>query len=192
VRVSGGGHGTHHEPNEGRVSPEHQRGARPQPICLTPPPPRMRITSWRAIGRRRRRRPTRCCGGAQSARPGRELQQGVKNRIGDGTTAVWRCRRNAVFFRIGVLAYNLFIGFKRLACLAAMGGADDRDGALEAGAGSGANPAPCGARGLAPRAGGEALACWHTIRQRAGRWASWPDTIRGTPRNNQPHVPQPS
>ena len=26
---------------------------------------------------------------------------------------------NAVFFRIGVLAYNLFIGFKRLACPAA-------------------------------------------------------------------------
>lgn len=26
---------------------------------------------------------------------------------------------NAVFFRLGVLAYNLFIGFKRLACPAA-------------------------------------------------------------------------
>jgi len=76
---------------------------------------------------------------------------------------------NAVFFRIGVLAYNLFIGVKRLACPA-----------------SWAAPTIATVRWRLVQVAGrilrhagrvvvrlvleaEALTCWHTIRQRC--WA---------------------
>src|SRR4030043_2078956 len=40
----------------------------------------------------------------------------VKNGIGMERMPCGQSYANAVFFRIGVLAYNLFIGFKRLSC----------------------------------------------------------------------------
>ncbi|MEO6308932.1 MAG: transposase [Nitrospiraceae bacterium] len=79
---------------------------------------------------------------------------------------------NAVFFRIGVLAYNLFIGFKRLACPAVWEVqtiATVRGRLVQV------------ARRILRHAGrvvlrlgleAEALACWHTIRQRCWRWVS--------------------
>ena len=57
--------------------------------------------------------------GAQSARPSRELNKELKNGLGLEQLPCGDSGANAVFFRIGVLTYNLFIGFKRLACPAA-------------------------------------------------------------------------
>jgi len=39
--------------------------------------------------------------------------KGLKNEVGVGSLPTGDLHANAVFFRIGVLAYNLFIGFKR-------------------------------------------------------------------------------
>ena len=86
---------------------------------------------------------------------------------------------NAVFFRIGVLAYNLFMGFKRLACPASVGVADDR----EAGAGRGANSPSCGAVGFATRVGcrGARLLAHHPPAMRgAGRGALMSHTFGQT------------
>ena len=75
---------------------------------------------------------------------------------------------NAVFFRIGVLAYNLFFGFKRLACPAAWGShtiATVRWRLVQV-AGRILRRAGRGVLRLVLET--EALACWHTIRQRCG------------------------
>ena len=42
----------------------------------------------------------------------------MKNGFGQDQMPCGESYANAVYFRIGVLAYNLFIGFKRLSCLA--------------------------------------------------------------------------
>ena len=55
-----------------------------------------------------------------------------------------------------------------------MGGADDHDGALATGAGGGADLAPCGARGVATRAGGRG----------ARLLAHDPPAVRGTGRGD--------
>jgi hypothetical protein len=97
----------------------------------------------------------------------------VKTGVGMEQLPCGDAGANAVFFRIGVLAYNRFIGFKRLALSRRMGGADDRDGALEAGAGGGANPA-------AMRGAWSCASCWRPRRSSvgtrsasgAGRWVS--------------------
>ncbi|MDN5941060.1 MAG: IS1380 family transposase [Nitrospira sp.] len=76
---------------------------------------------------------------------------------------------NAVFFRIGVLAYHLFIGFKRLACPAAWASqtiATVRWKLMQV-AGRILRHAGCVVLRLVLET--EALACWHTIRQRC--WA---------------------
>jgi hypothetical protein len=40
----------------------------------------------------------------------------LKNGFGMERMPCGQTKANAVFFRIGVIAYNLFMGFKRLAC----------------------------------------------------------------------------
>ena len=76
---------------------------------------------------------------------------------------------HAVFFRIGVLAYNLFIGVKRLACPAAWASQTIATvrWKLVQGAGRILRHAGQGVLRLVSEA--EALACWRGIRQRC--WA---------------------
>ena len=78
---------------------------------------------------------------------------------------------NAVFFRIGVLAYNLFIGFKRLACPAAWASqtiATVRWRLMQV---AGRILRHAGRVVLRLVLEADALACWHTIRQRCGALA---------------------
>lgn len=76
---------------------------------------------------------------------------------------------NAVFFRIGVLAYTLFIGFKRLACPAAWATQTIATVRWKLVQGAGRMLRPAGRVVLRLVLDAEALACWHTIRQRC--WA---------------------
>jgi len=76
---------------------------------------------------------------------------------------------NAVFFRIGVLAYNLFIGFKRLACPAAWAAQTITTVRWRLVQGTGRILRHAGRVVLRLVLEAEALACWHTIRQRC--WA---------------------
>ena len=75
---------------------------------------------------------------------------------------------NAVFFRIGVLAYNLFMGFKRLACPAAWAVQTIATGRWRLVQGAGRILRHAGRVVLRLVLEAEALACWHTIRQRGG------------------------
>lgn len=76
---------------------------------------------------------------------------------------------NAVFFRIGVLAYNLFIGFKRLACPTAWASQTIATVRWKLVQVAGRILRHAGRVVLRFVLGDEALACWHTIRQRC--WA---------------------
>lgn len=75
---------------------------------------------------------------------------------------------NAVFFRIGVLAYNLFIGFKRLACPAAWATQTIATVRWKLVQVAGRIVRHAGRVVLRLVLEAEALACWHTIRQRCG------------------------
>ena len=75
---------------------------------------------------------------------------------------------NAVFFRIGVLAYNLFIGFKRLACPAAWAAQTITTVRWRLVQVAGRILRHAGRVVLRLVLDAEALACWHTIRQRCG------------------------
>ena len=75
---------------------------------------------------------------------------------------------NAVFFRIGVLAYNLFIGFKRLACPAAWAAQTITTVRWRLVQVAGRILRHAGRVILRLVLEAEALACWHTIRQRCG------------------------
>ena len=76
---------------------------------------------------------------------------------------------NAVFFRIGVLAYNLFMGFKRLACPAAWAVQTIATVRWRLVQVAGRILRHAGRVVLRLVLEAEALACWHTIRQRG--WA---------------------
>ncbi len=76
---------------------------------------------------------------------------------------------NAVFFRIGVLAYNLFIGFKRLACPAAWSTQTIATVRWKLVQGAGRMLCHAGRVVLRLVLDAEALACWRAIRQRC--WA---------------------
>ena len=76
---------------------------------------------------------------------------------------------NAVFFRIGVLAYNLFIGVKRLACPAAWAAQTITTVRWRLVQVAGRILRHAGRVVLRLVLEAEALACWHTIRQRC--WA---------------------
>jgi hypothetical protein len=76
---------------------------------------------------------------------------------------------NAVFFRIGVLAYNLFMGFKRLACPTAWGSQTIATVRWRLVQVAGRILRHAGQVVLRLVLEAEALACWHTIRQRC--WA---------------------
>lgn len=73
---------------------------------------------------------------------------------------------NAVFFRIGVLAYNLFIGFKRLACPAAWAAQTITTVRWRLVQVAGRILRHAGRVVLRLVLEAEALACWHMIRQR--------------------------
>ena len=75
---------------------------------------------------------------------------------------------NAVFFRIGVLAYNLFIGFKRLACPAAWASQTITTVRWKLVQVAGRIVRHAGRVVLRLVLEAEALACWHTIRPRCG------------------------
>lgn len=53
---------------------------------------------------------------AYSAESSRSVLQGAQGRIRAGPDALRPSPAYAVYFRIGVIAYNLFLGFRRLAC----------------------------------------------------------------------------
>ncbi len=76
---------------------------------------------------------------------------------------------NAVFCRIGVLAYNLFIGFKRLACPAAWSTQTIATVRWKLVQGAGRMLCHAGRVVLRLVLDAEALACWRAIRQRC--WA---------------------
>lgn len=76
---------------------------------------------------------------------------------------------NAVFFRIGVLAYNLFIGFKRLACPGAWAAQTITTVRWRLVQVAGRILRHAGRVVLRLVLEAEALACWHAIRQRC--WA---------------------
>ena len=75
---------------------------------------------------------------------------------------------NAVFFRIGALAYNLFIGFKRLACPAAWASQTIATVRWKLVQVAGRILRHAGQVVLRLVLDAEALACWRTIRQRCG------------------------
>ena len=76
---------------------------------------------------------------------------------------------NVVLFRIGVLAYNLFIGFKRLACPTAWASQTIATVRWRLVQVAGRILRHAGRVILRLVLDAEALACWHTIRQRC--WA---------------------
>jgi hypothetical protein len=76
---------------------------------------------------------------------------------------------NAVFFRIGVLAYNLFVGFKRLACPVAWAAQTITTVRWRLVQVAGRILRHAGRVVLRLVLEAEALACWHAIRQRC--WA---------------------
>ena len=75
---------------------------------------------------------------------------------------------NAVFFRIGVLAYNLFIGFKRVACPAAWASQTIATVRWKLVQVAGRILRHAGQVVLRLVLDADALACWRTIRQRCG------------------------
>ncbi|MEO8341803.1 MAG: IS1380 family transposase [Nitrospirota bacterium] len=75
---------------------------------------------------------------------------------------------NAVFFRIGVRAYNLFMGFKRLACPAAWASQTIATVRWKLVQVAGRILRHAGRVVLRLVLDAEALACWRTIRQRCG------------------------
>jgi hypothetical protein len=75
---------------------------------------------------------------------------------------------NAVFFRIGVLAYNLFIGFKRLACPATWVSQTIATVRWRLVQVAGRILHHAGRVIVRLVLDAEALACWHAIRQRCG------------------------
>jgi hypothetical protein len=74
----------------------------------------------------------------------------------------------AVFFRIGVLAYNFFIGFRRLACPASWGSQTIATMRWKLVQVAGRILRHAGQVVLRLVLDAEALACWRTIRQRCG------------------------
>jgi hypothetical protein len=73
-----------------------------------------------------------------------------------------------VFFRIGVLAYNVFIGFRRLACPASWGSQTIATMRWKLVQVAGRILRHAGQVVLRLVLDAEALACWRTIRQRCG------------------------
>ena len=73
------------------------------------------ITWWRRTGQRKKRIRGGLVGTIRGGRR-RTLTRKLKNWLGMERMPCGQSWANAVFFRIGVIAYNLFIGFKRLAC----------------------------------------------------------------------------
>ena len=93
----------------------------------------------------------------------------LKNGLGLEQLPCGESWATAVFFRIGVLAYNLFIGFKRLACLAAWASQTIATVRWKLVQVAGRILRHAGQVVLRLVLEAEALACWRTIRQRC--WA---------------------
>lgn len=93
----------------------------------------------------------------------------LKNGLGMEQMPCGESGANAVFFRIGVLAYNLFIGFKRLACPAAWAPQTIATVRWKLVQVAGRILRHAGQVVLRLVLDAEALACWRTIRQRC--WA---------------------
>lgn len=90
----------------------------------------------------------------------------LKNGLGMAQMPCGESGANAVFFRIGVLAYNLFIGFKRLACPAAWAPQTIATVRWKLVQVAGRILRHAGQVVLRLVLDAEALACWRTIRQR--------------------------
>lgn len=95
----------------------------------------------------------------------------LKNGLGLEQLPCGDSSAHAVFFRIGVLAYNLFIGFKRLACPAAWASQTIATVRWRLVQVAGRILRHAGRVVLRLVREAEALACWHTIRQRCGALA---------------------
>jgi Transposase DDE domain group 1 len=93
----------------------------------------------------------------------------LKNGLGLEQMPCGDSGANAVFFRIGVLAYNLFIGFKRLACPAAWASQTIATVRWKLVQVAGRILHHAGQVILRLVMDAEALACWRSIRQRC--WA---------------------
>ena len=93
----------------------------------------------------------------------------LKNGLGLEQLPCGESWANAVFFRIGVLAYNLFIGFKRLACPAAWASQTMATVRWKLVQVAGRILRHAGRVVLRLVLDAEALTCWRTIRQRC--WA---------------------
>ena len=93
----------------------------------------------------------------------------LKNGLGLEQLPCGESWANAVFFRIGVLAYNVFIGFKRLACPAAWASQTIATVRWKLVQVAGRILRHAGQVVLRLVLEAEALACWRTIRQRC--WA---------------------
>jgi len=93
----------------------------------------------------------------------------LKNGLGLEQLPCGESWANAVFFRIGVLAYNLFIGFKRLACPVAWAAQTITTVRWRLVQVAGRILRHAGRVVLRLVLEAEALACWHAIRQRC--WA---------------------
>lgn len=92
----------------------------------------------------------------------------LKNGLGLEQLPCGESWANAVFFRIGVLAYNLFIGFKRLACPASWASQTIATVRWKLVQVAGRILRHAGHVVLRLVLDAEALACWRTIRQRCG------------------------
>jgi hypothetical protein len=92
----------------------------------------------------------------------------LKNGLGLDQLPCGDAGANAVFFRIGVLAYNLFIGFKRLACPAAWASQTIATVRWKLVQVAGRILHHAGQVILRLVLDAEALACWRSIRQRCG------------------------
>lgn len=90
----------------------------------------------------------------------------LKNGLGLDQLPCGDSGANAVFFRIGVLAYNLFIGFKRLACPAAWASQTIATVRWKLVQVAGRIVRHAGQVVLRLVLEAEALACWRAIRQR--------------------------
>lgn len=94
--------------------------------------------------------------------------QALKHGLGLEPLPCGESGAKAVFFRIGVLAYNLFIGFTRLACPAAWASQTIATVRWKLVPGAGRILRHAGRVVLRLVLDAEALACWRTIRQRCG------------------------
>jgi hypothetical protein len=90
----------------------------------------------------------------------------LKNGLGLEQMPCGDSGANAVFFRIGVLAYNLFLGFKRLACPAAWASQTIATVRWKLGQVAGRILRHAGQVIVRLVLDAEALACWRSIRQR--------------------------